>query len=638
MMQDSGRSDPELLAEWLASGSEPAFHALVERYAGLVLMTAKRICGDDSMAAEASQLTFILLARKAKSLTACDSLGGWIHRATRMNCQNLLRSHRREDRKRLHLKVAMEPSVPPVAAAEPAGIWAEMQPVLDEALAALSDRDREALLLRFYRSLSIREIAQTLGIAVDAAQKRLDRASGRLRGQLAQRGCQAGGTLAAAMLLGFAADVKAAAPAVSLMTSKALAAAALGGGAVATTVASTSVLTTAAMKTTTVLVPAIAAVLATTWIAIQHHSIVGLEEQKTRLEKQVSVYSASAASPGAASARSRPSPSNSGAAARNAEEDWQNLPPGPQRTAAVEARSKEILFEKNPSKRLRLFSRFISHFETDDFEAIAASFAGHDQEGRLFPREYDLFLSTAAMLGGEAAMNKIYPPGDQLNRPPFDAQHSAMMAWAVEDPQAAAEWWNRLPESVVKTELSRSLIGGIASADIGYAWECLHQFPEGQRAGFMATLVQQQVADQGAEAAAQWMDGLQAPAGSSSDLGALKQQGFGTLMGTLVNLTPEKKSAFIDRFIDEPWMQQSGFPASMAGEWATWNGDEAVAWADHLPEGPRMSGILTALSVWHGKKPEEYEAWKSTHAEDPVFREPIGAFEGLLRTQAAKEQ
>ena len=84
-MQKSGPSDTELLAEWLEHRREKAFHSLVSRYAGLVLMTAKRSCGDASMAAEASQLTFLLLARKARSLLSCASLGGWLHRATLMH-------------------------------------------------------------------------------------------------------------------------------------------------------------------------------------------------------------------------------------------------------------------------------------------------------------------------------------------------------------------------------------------------------------------------------------------------------------------------------------------------------------------------------------------------------------------------
>jgi len=48
-----------------------------------------------------------------------------------------------------------------------------MEPIPDESLAALAAKDREALLLRFYRSITIREIASTLGIATAGAQKRV---------------------------------------------------------------------------------------------------------------------------------------------------------------------------------------------------------------------------------------------------------------------------------------------------------------------------------------------------------------------------------------------------------------------------------------------------------------------------------
>lgn len=643
IMQQSGRTDPELLAEWLESGSEAAFQALVTRYAGLVLMTARRTCGDDSLAREASQLSFILLARKAKALTACPTLGGWLHRTTLMQCRNLLRASRREDRKRHHLQAAMKHT--PSTAAESAGVWMEMQPVLDEALGALSDRDREVLLLRFYRSLSIREVAETLSIAVDAAQKRIDRATGRLRSQLARRGCQtASVTLGTALLAGFTADAKAASPFVPLFTSKALAAVAIAGGAFGAT-AVTAFITTVAMKSTTIILPAVA-VLATAWIAIQQHSISGLEEKNVRLEKQVAALpvSASSSSPtGGASASSRSRSSNSSStrqAGKQQDEDaWVRMAPGPQRAKAVEDRAALILAEKNPSRRLLLFSRFIGSFDADDFEAVAASFAAHDQQGRLFPSEYDLFLSTAAMVGGEKAMNKIFPPDYPFSNTPFGAQHSAMSAWAMEDPQGAAEWWNRLPDSTVKNELARSLIGGIASTAPDYAWQILHEFPAERRPDFMRSMVQQQITDQGAEAAVQWMGSLQLPDGSTSDLAALKRDGFQQLFGTLVNLSPDKKSEFINRFAGEEWMQQSPFPSLMAGSWAQQNPAEAVGWADGLPGGARLNAVLSALSTWQQKNNGEYEAWKSSHAEDPAFQDPIRAVDEFARArqQQAKE-
>lgn len=59
-MDDAAESDSDLLADRVAHRRESAFRTLVERYASLVHMAAKRTCGDDALAADASQLVFIL--------------------------------------------------------------------------------------------------------------------------------------------------------------------------------------------------------------------------------------------------------------------------------------------------------------------------------------------------------------------------------------------------------------------------------------------------------------------------------------------------------------------------------------------------------------------------------------------------
>lgn len=235
-MAEAELPDTELLTDWLNHRQDRAFHALVERYAGLVHMAATRTCGgDQSLAGEVSQLTFIALAQKARTLVSRKSLAGWLHVTAVMHSKNLLRKHQRETKKRQLLQTHMEL----YPHGQVADDWKRMQPVLDEALAALSAKDREALLLRFYRSLSVREVATNLGIATDAAQKRLDRATKRLRSQLARRGCLAGGTLTAAMLFGLGSDAKAAVPAVSKFASNAIAASTAGGASSLTLIAIT---------------------------------------------------------------------------------------------------------------------------------------------------------------------------------------------------------------------------------------------------------------------------------------------------------------------------------------------------------------------------------------------------------------
>ena len=278
-MEPSDASDSELLAAWVAHRRESAFGALVARYATLVHMAAKRTCGDDSLAADASQLVFILLAQKAQALTTHPTLAGWLHVTAVMKTRDLIDKARRESRKRGHFSAAMETRTH----AQTPDAWLEIQPVLDAALAALSAKDREALLLRFYRSLSVREIAKTLGIATAAAQKRIDRATERLRGKLIRRGCQAGGSLSAALLAGFAADAESATLPVSLLASKAIAAGTVSSFSLAALITSIATL----MKSTASIPPLIALIVAGAWTGTKYQALSAMETKNSLLLEKI---------------------------------------------------------------------------------------------------------------------------------------------------------------------------------------------------------------------------------------------------------------------------------------------------------------------------------------------------------------
>ncbi len=278
-METSAASDSELLAAWVAHRRESAFGSLVARYAALVHMAAKRTCGDDTLAADASQLVFILLAQKAKALTTHPTLAGWLHVTAVMKTRDLIDKAQRESRKRSHFSAAMETRTH----SQTTDAWLEMLPVLDEALAALSAKDREALLLRFYRSLSVREIAETLGIATAAAQKRIDRATERLRGKLTRRGCQVGGSLSAALLAGFAADADAAALPVSLLTSKAIAAGAVSSFSLTAIITSIATL----MKSTPLIPPLIALIVAGAWTGTKYQSLSAVEASNGHMREEI---------------------------------------------------------------------------------------------------------------------------------------------------------------------------------------------------------------------------------------------------------------------------------------------------------------------------------------------------------------
>jgi hypothetical protein len=78
--------------------------------------------------------------------------------------------------------------------------WQHIAPQLDAALSDLAAADRDAILLRYFENKSARQMADLLGIAPEAAQKRVNRAVERLRANLERRGIPtAAGSLAAAI-------------------------------------------------------------------------------------------------------------------------------------------------------------------------------------------------------------------------------------------------------------------------------------------------------------------------------------------------------------------------------------------------------------------------------------------------------
>ena len=175
-------SDAELLRQYARNKSEDAFGEIVRRYANLVYSAARRQTDDVEEARDVAQMVFLDLARKAGSIGAKSLMAGWLYRGVRLQALEWRRNHqRRQQRERLAMDSLDSPS-------EACGEWTAVQPLLDDAMARLPDKDRDALLLRFFKNESLATVGGTLGISEDAAQKRVSRALGKLRGFLAQRG------------------------------------------------------------------------------------------------------------------------------------------------------------------------------------------------------------------------------------------------------------------------------------------------------------------------------------------------------------------------------------------------------------------------------------------------------------------
>jgi RNA polymerase sigma factor (sigma-70 family) len=237
-MQES--SDLQLLRRYAETGDEAAFHELVARHTDLVYSAALRQTASHELARDISQIVFTQLAQKAPSIAARfatdSSLLGWLYNAVRFEALQQLRgARRRADREKAIMPESASPSDSDAVA------WDQISPLLDSALADLSDADREAILLRYFKNNDFRSIGDTLNISDDAAQKRVTRALDRLRENLSRHGIT--GT-AAAISAALSANAVSAAPVGLALSLSTTALSATAASAFAATAAHTIIMTT----------------------------------------------------------------------------------------------------------------------------------------------------------------------------------------------------------------------------------------------------------------------------------------------------------------------------------------------------------------------------------------------------------
>ncbi len=178
--------DNQLLTQYCQDQNEAAFTELVSRHAAWVNAAARRQVADDHLAQDVTQAVFLLMARKASVLQNHQNLGAWLFVTTRFCARQALRQRARM-RRREQEAATMRNEV----AVEDAQ-WPQIAPELDAALARMNVKDRDAILLRYYRQLSLSEVGRALGINEDAARKRVSRAVEKLRNKLVARGVTVG--------------------------------------------------------------------------------------------------------------------------------------------------------------------------------------------------------------------------------------------------------------------------------------------------------------------------------------------------------------------------------------------------------------------------------------------------------------
>ncbi len=171
-----------LVRDYASRQSEPAFATLVARHIALVHSVALRRVGDAHLAQDVTQAVFIILARKAGTLGPDTILSAWLYRTACYVAAETLRTRRRREQREQEAYMQSTLNDPPADA------WAQLSPLLEDAMAALREPDRSALVLRFFENKTASEIAAALKVNEDAAQKRVTRALEKLRIAFRKRG------------------------------------------------------------------------------------------------------------------------------------------------------------------------------------------------------------------------------------------------------------------------------------------------------------------------------------------------------------------------------------------------------------------------------------------------------------------
>ena len=269
-MQDL--DDIALLRQYTEQNSEEAFAVLVSRHVNKVYSVALRHTRNPHSAEEITQAVFVILAKKSPHLGKRVVLSGWLYETSRLTAVTFIRSEIRRARREqeAHMQNLLNETE--------SDVWPQIAPLLDAAMAGLSETDRHAVVLRFFDGKSMKEVGAALGASEDAAKMRLNRAVEKLRGFFAKRGIVLPAGVLTAVI---SANSVQAAPAVLAKTATALA---FAKGAAAST--STLTLVKGALKVMawtkakTAIVVGGAAILAvgtTTTLMVHHNHHAGAQ-------------------------------------------------------------------------------------------------------------------------------------------------------------------------------------------------------------------------------------------------------------------------------------------------------------------------------------------------------------------------
>jgi len=195
-MLPSGTMDPareRQLVRRLRERDERAFRELVAEHRDKVFNLTLRMLGNRAEAEDLAQEVFITVFKNIDGFREEAKLSTWLYRVTVNHCKNRIKYlARRHDRDRDPLdektETAATTALPEKPAARPdrAVEGAQLERVIQDAIASLDDDHRVVVVLRDVEDLSIDEICEITGLPDGTVKSRLHRARLVLRKKVAR--------------------------------------------------------------------------------------------------------------------------------------------------------------------------------------------------------------------------------------------------------------------------------------------------------------------------------------------------------------------------------------------------------------------------------------------------------------------
>lgn len=165
-------TEPTLLSR-IRGGDGDALDLLLRRYYQTIFAFAYRITGQVHEAEEVTQETMMKVARSIKSFQGQSKLSTWLYRITINVAHDRRKKEGRQD--------SAKESLTEIASIhQPSAQINQPQEVLD-ALATLTTKEREAMVLTVYEEMNHAEAAETLGCAETTISWRIFTAKKKLK-------------------------------------------------------------------------------------------------------------------------------------------------------------------------------------------------------------------------------------------------------------------------------------------------------------------------------------------------------------------------------------------------------------------------------------------------------------------------